>query len=57
MIGKSLVTSFMPGIVFGLVYLLLIMWWATGHTPLNVIEAVTDIINQPLQQVAEALGH
>ena len=55
MIGKPLVTSFIPGMFFGLVYLLLIMWWVTGHTPLDVIEAIIDTINQPLQQVVEAL--
>ena len=55
MIGRSLVTSFILGIFFGLVYLLLIMWWVTEYAPLDVIEAMTDIINQPLQQVINAL--
>ena len=55
MIGKVLTTSFMLGMTFGLVYLLTIMWWLTGHTPVELINAITDIINQPLQQVAEAL--
>lgn len=55
MIGKPLIASFIPGMVFGLVYLSLIMWWLTGDTPLDVIEAITDTINQPLQQVAEIL--
>ena len=55
MIGKSLIASFMPGMIVGLVYLLLIMWWITGHTPLDVIEAIIDTINQPLQQAVNAL--
>ena len=55
MVGKLLVNCFILGIFFGLVYLLLIMWWLTGHTPLDVIKAITDIIVQPLQQVIDAL--
>lgn len=39
----------------GMIYLLTIMWCVTGHTPLDVIDAMTDIINQPLLQVAEVL--
>lgn len=39
----------------GMIYLLTIMWWVTGHTPLDVIDAITDTINQPLLQVAEVL--
>lgn len=45
----------MFGYPLGMIYLLTIMWWVTGHTPLDVIEAITDTINQPLWQVAEIL--
>ena len=39
----------------GMIYLLTIMWLVTGNTPLDVIEAITDTINQPLLQIAEVL--
>jgi formate hydrogenlyase subunit 4 len=39
----------------GIIYLLTIMWWLTGNTPMDVIETITDIINQPLWQIAEVL--
>jgi hypothetical protein len=51
MLGKALTI----GPLVGITYLSLIMWWVTGHTPLDVIDAIADIINQPLQQVVETL--
>ena len=39
----------------GMVYLLSIMWLVTGHTPLDVMDAIVDTINQPLLLVAEVL--
>lgn len=39
----------------GMIYLLTIMWWVTGHTPLDVVEAMADTINQPLWQITEVL--
>jgi len=53
--GKSLTASFIPGMFMGVVYLTLIMWWVTGHTPVDVINAIADIINQPLQQIAKVI--
>lgn len=46
----------MLGYPLGMAYLLTIMWCVTGHTPLDVINAIVDSINQPLLQVAEVLG-
>ena len=43
------------GYPLGMIYLLTIMWWLTGSTPLDVIDAITDTINQPLWQVVEVL--
>jgi len=39
----------------GMVYLLTIMWWVTGHTPIDVIDAMVDMINQPFWYIAEVL--
>ena len=52
MLGKLLFT----GPLLGIVYLALIMWWVSGYTPLDVIDAMTDIINQPLWQITKILG-
>lgn len=43
------------GSIIGVVYLVTIMWWVTGYTPENLVNAVTKVINQPLQQIAEVL--
>lgn len=51
MLGKLLFT----GPLLGIVYLALIMWWVSGYTPVDLIDAIVDTINQPLQQAIEAL--
>lgn len=51
MIGKLLST----GPLLGIAYLTIIMWWVSGYTPIDLINAITDIIIQPLQQATEAL--
>ena len=53
MIGRSLTASFIPGVIFGTVYLTVIMWWVTGYTPADLINAVADTIIQPLQLLTE----
>ena len=55
MIGKLLSMSFTPGMFMGMVYLTLIMWWVTGHSPTKVVESAMDIIVQPLQEISEVL--
>lgn len=55
MIGRLAATCFIPGMFVGVVYLSIILWQVTGFTPIDLINAVTDTIVEPLQQVAEAL--
>jgi len=52
MLDRSL---FYGGIV-GLAYLLAIMWWLTGHTPMDLINAMADIISQPFETLNITLG-
>lgn len=51
MLGKLWFT----GPLLGIVYLALIMWWVSGYTPVDLIDAITDTINQPLVKVLEQL--
>ena len=55
MVGKALSISFMPGMFLGLVYLFTIMWWLTGHTPMDLVNGITDVITRPFSHIAEAL--
>ena len=47
MLDKSL---FYGGIV-GMAYLSVIMWWLTGHTPADLINAVVNVVTQPLNDL------
>ena len=51
MIGRSLTLSFIPSIAIGVIYLSIILWWGTGFTPLDLINAITDTIVEPLQGI------
>lgn len=55
MVGKLATTCFIPGMFVGAVYLSIILWQVTGFTPIDLINAVTDTIVEPLQQAVEAL--
>jgi len=46
----------LPWEVVGMVYLLLIMYALTGHTPMDLVDAMTDIITQPLETISITLG-
>lgn len=51
MLGKLLST----GPLLGMAYLAIIMWWLTSYTPVDLINAIVDTINQPLVKVLEQL--
>ena len=55
MVGKLMATCFIPGMFVGIIYLSLIMWQVTGFAPIDLINAVTDIIVEPFTAIVEAL--
>ena len=51
MIGRLFSFSFIPSMVVGVICLSIILWWGTGFTPLDLINAITDAIVEPLQGI------
>lgn len=51
MLGKLLST----GPLLDMTYLAIIMWWLTGNTPVDLINAIIDTVSQPLAKVLEQL--
>ena len=51
MVERLLSFSFIPSMVVGVIYLSIILWWGTGFTPLDLINAITDTIVGPLQGI------
>ena len=49
MIERSLIMSFILGVIFGVIYLTVIMEWITGYTPVDLIDIVIDTAIQSLQ--------
>ena len=56
MVGRLLSFCFTFGTVIGVIYLSIILWWGTGYTPIDLIEAIIDTVVGPLQEVIEILG-
>ena len=56
MIERSLTLSFIPGMVIGVIYLSIILWWLTDYTSIDLIEAITDTIVGSLQGVTIITG-
>lgn len=52
MLGKLLFT----GPLLGIVYLAIIMWWLSGYTPIDLINAITDTVNQLLTEPMEIVS-
>ena len=51
MVGRLFSLCFTFGTVIGVIYLSIILWWGTGFTPLDLINAITDTIVEPLQGI------
>ena len=51
MIGGALINYVIPGMFVGVVYLLIFLWWQTGHTPIDLAKAIAD----NLLQITDAL--
>jgi len=52
---KVINSSLLLGMIVGVIYLLLFMWWETGRSPMELVEEIEYLINQPFEVIARTL--